>query len=248
MNFDFYSLLGHFVSITICTGLSFCISFADACTLYFIYKDAIYGLYFAFTFLFIGLLILSKSYRSYVTHFQNLDFIQVQKLDKFHFYYMFILGLIIFISGIFIILIHTHFFINLNYKLRVPFLSLICIGISFALVIACIDISNVIYLYIKKSESMKGLIHNKKQIIPLMTSGLVLGLIVGIVFSALRLEDMRIHKFSEQIMNMQNLLIPIIIFIGIFSGLTITLFIDHNDEFYENKDGEFKPLKQEEEV
>ena len=36
--------------------------------------------------------------------------------------------------------------------------------------------------------------------------------------------------------------------IGIFSGLTITLFIDHNDEFYENKDGEFKPLKQEEEV
>ena len=248
MLLNLYSLLTHLISVIISIILSFCIAFADACTLYFIYKDAIYGFYFAFTFLIIGLFIISKSYRSYVTNLQNLDFIQVQKLDKFHFYYMFILGLIIFISGIFSILIHTHFFINLNYKIRVPFLSLICIGVTFALVIACIDISNVIYLSINKTESMKGLINNKKQIIPLMTYGVILGLIVGIVFSVLNLEDMRINKFSDQLINLQNILLPIIIIIGILAGLTITVFADYRDEIYENKDGEFTPLKQEEEV
>ncbi len=248
MLLNLYSLLTHLISVIISIVLSFCIAFADACTLYFIYKDAIYGFYFAFTFLIIGLFIISKSYRSYVTNLQNLDFIQVQKLDKFHFYYMFILGLIIFISGIFSILIHTHFFISLNYKIRVPFLSLISIGVTFALIIPCIDISNIIYFCIYKSQSKKYIIYNKKQIIPLMTLGMILGLIVGIFFSVLNLEDLRIHKFSGQLMDMQNILLPIIIFIGTSAGLIITIFFDNNDRLYENKDGEFKPLKQEEEV
>lgn len=248
MLLNLYSLLTHLISVIISIILSFCIAFADACTLYFIYKDAIYGFYFAFTFLIIGLFIISKSYRSYVTNLQNLDFIQVQKLDKFHFYYMFILGLIIFISGIFSILIHTHFFISLNYKIRVPFLSLISIGVTFALIIPCIDISNIIYFCIYKSQSKKYIIYNKKQIIPLMTLGMILGLIVGIFFSVLNLEDLRIHKFSGQLMDMQNILLPIIIFIGTSAGLIITIFFDNNDGLYENKDGEFKPLKQEEEV
>ena len=228
--------------------MTFWIALLDICTLYFIYKDSIYGLYFAFFFLIIGIFIISKSYRNYVTKLQNVDFIQVEKLDKFDFYYMIILGCILLISGIFSILVHTHFFISLNYKIRVPFLSLISIGVTFALIIPCIDISNIIYFCIYKSQSKKYIIYNKKQIIPLMTLGMILGLIVGIFFSVLNLEDLRIHKFSGQLMDMQNILLPIIIFIGTSAGLIITIFFDNNDGLYENKDGEFKPLKQEEEV
>ena len=245
---NIYSLLTHFFSIIICINLTFWIALLDICTLYFIYKDAIYGLYFAFFFLIIGIFIISKSYRNYVTKLQNVDFIQVEKLDKFDFYYMITLGCILLISGIFSILVHTHFFISLNYKIRVPFLSLISIGVIFALIIPCIDISNIIYFCIYKSQSKKYIIYNKKQIIPLMTLGMILGLIVGIFFSVLNLEDLRIHKFSGQLMDIQNILLPIIIFIGTSAGLIITIFFDNNDGLYENKDGEFKPLKQEEEV
>ena len=106
---NIYSLLTHFFSIIICINLTFWIAVLDICTLYFIYKDAIYGLYFAFFFLIIGIFIISKSYRNYVTKLQNVNFIQVEKLDKFDFYYMITLGCILLISGIFSILVHTHF-------------------------------------------------------------------------------------------------------------------------------------------
>ena len=88
---DFLSLLIHLFSVMLSIIISIAISFLDNFTLFEIARSFYFALYFSFFFFIIGVFILSKSYRNYITKFQHTDFIQLEQRDTLRFKYIFIL-------------------------------------------------------------------------------------------------------------------------------------------------------------
>ena len=249
MKEEITTLLTFIFSIVTCVLISIAITFIDNCTLFEIAVNFYYALYFGIFFLIIGVFILSKSYRNYVTKFQHTDFIQIEPKDLFRFKYIFILGCLILLSSLFTLLLHIDYIHKLNYQYKIPFFCVIGISITFAIVVTSIDLINLCFALFYGKKMVNPLINSYKQIMPLIYLSCLMGFIFGGIFAIFDVEDAKLSNISDILGKEEGFLIPIAVVFGFIAGLFISLVgkeDEEGDKIIVEKG--FKPISQQEEV
>lgn len=244
----FLSLLTHLFSVMVSIIISIAISFLDNFTLFEIARSFYFALYFSFFFFIIGVFILSKSYRNYITKFQHTDFIQLEQRDTLRFKYIFILGCFIILGSLFSIILHMNYVYTMNYKLKIPLFAVIGIAITFSIAVSMIDVINLLFALFNGEKVSEPPINHHRQIMPVIYLSCIMGFIFGGIFALFDIEDVRLSHISDMLAKEEGFLIPIAVIFGLIAGLFVSMKGKDDDDDKIIVEKGFKPIAQEEEI
>ncbi len=105
----------------------------------------------------------------------------------------------------------------MSYQYKIPIYSLLGISISFTLSFLIIDIINTICLRLQ-SDYSKPIINSHNQYTFILTVSCMLGIIYGLIFSVMDLEDLSKNYLKSAFIREQNYCIPIGLGFGCITG------------------------------
>ena len=105
-----------------------------------------------------------RSLRSYLTQFQNPDYIQINSRDKLRFQYLLALGLLLIVSAICALSLNSTLFVSFNYMIKIPIFSCLGIAITFALGVCIVDVINLTFRLVQ-SKDERPPINSSRQVI-----------------------------------------------------------------------------------
>lgn len=198
----------------------------------------------------ISLFILSKSYRNYQSNFQHPDFIQVEEsIDTLRYKIFLILGILILSSGVLSLLLHFSYFSKMNYIFKIPLFAILGVGVTFALTVTLLDLVNVV-LKIMISQMKRPAINSPQQIIPIICTSSIMGMLDGGIFGAIDMISYSLNSIGILLQKQQYYCMPISLIFGALCGLFASYDFKggESDKDHNITEKGFKPLAQEEEV
>lgn len=193
-----------------------------------------YALMFSLFFIFVGLYILSKSYRNYITKFHNMTFMQIEDKTTVRYKYLIILGIINILSGIFIVAFHFAFFTSVINSIIYSVIGA-CITMTFT--VSFIDIINLATNLCIEDPFLA----NSKQLIPIVLFGTLLGCLIGGTFGYNYADNID-FVFLVEVLKIENvILFPLSLLSGVAMGF-IAIYYQKDYEI----ENDFKPISREE--
>ena len=130
--------------------------------------------------------------------------------------YFLAFGGLIILSGVLCFILERNWFIGLSPKIKIPLYGILGISISYALTFAIVDIVNYIFTYLVQFS--KAIIENPEQITAVIFFSAVMGMIFGIIFGVMDIEDEANYQLKLSLMKEELYCYPIGAIIGFISG------------------------------
>lgn len=128
-----------------------------------------------------------------------------------------ILSILVILSGFTSFILDQSWFLLMNYLYKIPIYSLLGVAICFTLSFIVIDIINHFCLYFQ-NDYAKPLINSQVQYSFILTVSCLLGIIYGLIFSIMDLEDLSKNYLKAAFIREQNYCIPIGLGFGCITG------------------------------
>lgn len=175
------------------------------CALVEVSTSPFFTLYFAFTFLVIGFVILWRL--SVAT--SDVD----NKQRRFLRYF----GLLIVVSGIVCFFLRQSWFIHSPFVLKVAIYTLLGVSISFALTFTIVDLVNY-FISMFETSVARPLVESKSQVLVILVISCVMGAIFGFLFGFLKIEDETEYHIRLAVMKEESRTWPLGAVLGALSG------------------------------
>jgi len=147
-----------------------------------------------------------------------------------------ILSILVILSGFTSFVLDQTWFLLMNYMYKIPIYSLLGISICFTLSFIVIDIINHISLWIQQEYS-KPIVSTHNQYSFILTVSCVLGIIYGLIFGIMDLEDLSKNYLKAAFIREQNYCIPIGLGFGCITGyMNEYIRNEYNQNEYSNVD------------
>jgi hypothetical protein len=130
-----------------------------------------------------------------------------------------ILSILVILSGFTSFILDQTWFLQLNYVYKIPIYSLLGVSICFTLSFIVIDMINYIYNHINQNDySSRPVISTQNQYSFILMISCVLGVIYGLIFGIMGLEDLSKNYLKAAFIREQNYCIPIGLGFGCITG------------------------------
>jgi hypothetical protein len=125
--------------------------------------------------------------------------------------------MLVILSGFTSFILDHSWFLLMNYIYKIPIYSLLGVSISFTLSIIVIEIINNISNFFQ-NDYAKPLINNSNQYSFILIISCIVGVIYGLIFSIMDLEDLSKNYLKAAFIREQNFCIPIGLGFGCITG------------------------------
>ena len=128
-----------------------------------------------------------------------------------------ILSILVILSGFTSFILDQSWFLIMNYVYKIPIYSLLGISICFTLSFIVIDIINYLSINLQNDYG-KPIISTHNQYSFILTVSCILGVIYGLIFGIMDLEDLSKNYLKAAFIRQQNYCIPIGLGFGCITG------------------------------
>lgn len=122
------------------------------------------------------------------------------------------------LSGVLIFLLEKNWTRNLPYLLKVPIYTMVAMSLNYLVLFSIIDFVNFTCSYLQSQHSL-NVVEAPDQILVLLGNCMICGMIYGLVFSLLDVEDTARWKIRQRFFYEEGLCLPIGIVGGIIGGI-----------------------------
>ncbi|CAG9317561.1 unnamed protein product [Blepharisma stoltei] len=192
------------ISSAIGAGLGIGVSFIINSTLAEISINPFFSVYFGILFMIVGAVIISR--------------VQQQSNEETKRKYYFAFGVLVVLSGILCFLLEKNWSLGLGPHLKIPLYAILGISVSFALTFAIVDLMNYFSSYFS-GYSGKVIVENPQQISAILVLSSIMGVIFGLIFGILDVEDQTAYQLRIALMKEQLYCYPIGAILGALSGV-----------------------------
>ena len=133
------------------------------------------------------------------------------------------------VSGLLCFLLQKSWFVQVNYKWKIPFFALLGVSFAFIIIFLFADCINYCALTCPRSQP-RPMIESTHQVYVLAASAAVMGFLYGLIFGLLDIEDASAYQLAMLAMRQETYSYPIGMAIGTLAGLLNEFMREHGGQ------------------